>query len=279
MKKVLFTYLMTAMAVTACQDDILGDFSGTREIILSVECPEMLSDAATRVTAVTSVPSTLYFAGTTGTESQTSKWAPSTIPMTVTSGQIATGYYQTSVPTAYNYYLSSERMTFTPSGCTIKATGILYDVVVGILKGSTSASPSVQLKHIFARTGEVEVTSANGYVLSNLYVYIESNAGGGTGGTYNIYTGEWSDITARSSVSLSSSSDRYLIPGSYKITVSCRRAKGDFTESFTGSTDVTLYEGHINNISISLTGDPAVPIRATTTVTPWETVTLSGTPS
>lgn len=277
MKKVLFTYLMIAMAVTACQDDVLGDLSGPREIILSVECPEMQSDVATRVTAVTSVPSSLYFAGTTGTSTQVSKWSPAS--KSVSSGKISTGYYQTASPTAYNYYLSSRPMTFTSSGCTISATGILYDVVVGIAKGSTSVSPTIQLKHIFARTGEVNVTSTNGYTLSNLYVYIESNTGGGTGGTYNIYTGQWSDISARTQVSLDSSSDRYLIPGSYKITVSCKRAKGTYSDTFNGSVNVTLYEGYINDISISLTGDPATPIKASTFITPWGTTTLSGTPS
>lgn len=277
MNRLLFTYLLAVIAITACQKDFLEASSSGQEIILSVEGSEMDSYPATKVTAVTSVPSSLYFAGTTGTSIQTSKWAPTS--MSVSSGKISTGYYQTANPTAYNYYLSNRSMTFTSSGCTISASGILYDVVVGIVKGSTSASPTIQLKHIFARTGEVNVTSTNGYTLSNLYVYIESNSGGGTGGTYNIYTGQWSDISARTETNLDSSSDRYLIPGSYKITVSCKRTKGTFSDTFNGSVNVTLYEGYINDISISLTGDPAVPIKASTSITPWGTTTLSGTPS
>lgn len=279
MIRLFFTYLLALIAITACQKDFLEASSSGQEIILSVEGSEMDTYPATKVTAETSVPSSLYFAGTTGTSTQTSKWAPSSTKKTVSSGKISTGYYQTATPTAYNYYLSNRSMTFTTSGCTISASGLLYDVVVGIAKGSKSASPTIELKHIFARTGEVNVTSTNGYTLSNLYVYIQSNTGGGTGGTYNIYTGQWSDISAGSEMNLDSSSDRYLIPGSYKITVSCKRTKGTFSDTFNGSVDVTLYEGYINNISISLTGDPAVPIKASTSITPWGTTTLSGTPS
>lgn len=279
MNKLLFTYLFGLMVFTACQEDFIEDISSVQEIVLSVEGSEMASCPSTKVSAVTSVPSSLYFAGTTGTSTQTSKWAPSSSPKAVSFGKISTGYYQTATPTAYNYYLASKAMTFTSAGCTISASGLYDDVVVGIAKGSKSATPSVKLKHIFARTGSVDVSTSTGYTISDLYVYIESNSGAGQGGTYNIYTGTWSNITSRTYTSLSSSSDRYLIPGSYKITVFCTRTKGNYSDSFSGSTDITLHEGYINNISISLTGDPAIPIQATTNITPWGTTTLTGTPS
>ena len=140
-------------------------------------------------------------------------------------------------------------------------------------------TPSVRLNHLFARTGTLSVTSSTGYTISNLSVTIQSNSGAGYKGTYNIYTGGWSNVTGLSATTLTSSSDRYLIPGSYKITVSCTRTLGDYSASFSGSTDITLVGGHKNNISITLTGNPATPIVATASITAWGTTTLSGTAS
>ena len=278
MKRFLYISLITLVATTACQKGILDDTISSQEIVISVDASPISSTVTTKTSEITSIPSSLYFAGTKGSSSsQTSKW--SSVSKTVSSGKISTGYYQTNPATAYNYYLSNMPMTVTTSGCTISADGTATDVLVGITTGSSSVTPSVKLNHLFARTGTLSVTSSTGYTISNLSVTIQSNSGAGYKGTYNIYTGGWSNVTGLSATTLTSSSDRYLIPGSYKITVSCTRTLGTYSASFSGSTDITLVGGHKNNISISLTGDPATPIVATANITAWGTTTLSGTAS
>ena len=280
MKITVFTYLLLAIiASTSCQKGLLEGGTDSNEIIISVKGNPLTTDVVTKTTAVTSMPSGVYWAGTIGSSSyQSNKWSSSY--NSVSSNTISTGYFQTNSPTAYNYYVSNVSMAHTYSGYTVIADGTLTDVIAGVAKASTSIAPSVTLNHIFARTGTIRVSSSTGYTLSNVSVTIKSNSGAGYKGTYNIYSGTWSSVTALSSTTLTDSSDLYLIPGSYTVTVSCTRQIGStYSQTFGGSTSVTLTAGKINNISISLTGDPAVPINALVDIAPWGSVVVSGTAS
>lgn len=271
----LIPVLAIAATVVSCnKEQIQADHSGSssQEIVLSV-AEEGLS-VETRATAISTLPGSLYLSATTGTTSQVSKWPSQSV--TVSSGKINTGKYQTATPTSYNYYLSNEQMAFAAGGCTISASNTT-DIIVGLTKGSTSTTPSVTMNHIFARTGSVKCESGNEMTLSNLSYKIQSKSGSSTGtkGTYNIYTGEWSSATALSSTTLTSSSDMYLIPGTYTFTVSGTASIGDYSKSFTASADVALQAGKINNIQA--TYDAAVPdgIVISVTLTPWGNVTLT----
>ncbi len=272
-----FLSIITLLSVSCNKEDIKQSISSEpEEIVLTVDGSGIEADVVTRVTAQSSVPSSLYFAGTTGRSTQTSKWAPSDTKKTVSSGKISTGYYQTATPTAYNYYLSNAKMTFTSSGCTVSADGTSTDVIVGVAKASTSTTPSVAMTHIFGRTGSIS-GSCSGYSISNLSVTIKSNSGAGYKGTYNIYTGTWSSVTSLSSTTLTSSSDLYLVPGSYTITASATRTKGDYVGTVSGSTSVTLSAGKIHDIAIVFTGDPAQPINISVSLAAWSTTTVTGT--
>ena len=246
-----------------------------QEIILNVDGAGIEAEVQTKVTAVSSVPSSLYFAGTTGSNtSQSGKWSSQS--KAVSSGKIATGYYQTASATAYNYFLSNVSMSSSESGCTITADGTSTDAIAGVTKASTSTNPSVAMKHIFARTGSIS-GSCSGYNLSNLSVKIQSNSGAGYKGTYNIYTGTWSSITALSSTNLTSSSDLYLIPGSYTITASATIQKGDYSGTTSGSTTISLTEGKIHDINVKFSADPAQPINVSVTLSNWTTTSVTAT--
>ena len=272
-----FLSIIAIVAVSCSKEDVKQSIgSQPEEIVLTVDGTGIEADVFTRVTAESRVPSSLYFAGTTGTSTQTSKWAPSDSKKTVSSGKISTGYYQTATPTAYNYYLSNAKMAFTSAGCTVSADGTSTDVIVGVAKGSTSTTPSVAMTHVFGRTGSISA-SCSGYDVSNLSVTIKSNSGAGYKGTYNIYTGTWSNVTALSSKTLTSNSDLYLVPGSYTITASATRAKGDYSGTVSGSTSISLTAGKIHDIAISFTGDPAQPIDISVSLAAWSTTTVSGT--
>lgn len=276
MKNLSAFILVAALVTVSCNKDIVQQpiDSAPREIVLTVDGSGIEADVTTRTTAVSSVPSSLYFAGTTGSNSsQSNKW--SCVSKSVSSGKINTGYYQTAYPTTYNYYLSNVSMSYGASGYTISADGTSTDAIAGVTT-SYSSSPSVSMTHIFGRTGSISA-SCSGYNVSNLSVTIKSNSGAGYKGTYNIYSGTWSSVTALSSTALTSSSDLYLVPGSYTITASATRSKGDYSGTVSGSTTISLAAGKIHDIEIVFTGDPAQPITISVTLIPWSTTTVTGT--
>ena len=279
MNKKLHVLLLLAFGASAisCNKDMTDvDLSGSKEIVLTVKDPLIEAQVTTKTTAITTLPTSLYLAGTTGTTSQTKKW--DSVSKTVSSGKISTGYYQTATATSYNYYLSNVAITYASGGNTITADGTSLDVVAGVAKGSTSTTPSVTLNHIFARTGTLSATSSSGYTLSNLSYKLKSNGTNtGTKGTYNIYTGAWSSVTALSEQSITSSSNLFLTPGSYTLTVSGTMTKGDYSSSFSGSVAVTLVAGKVNNINASISGGGATEIVVSTTLTSWGTTTLTPT--
>ena len=271
MKRILFAFAAVA-AFASCNkevDDI--KIPESREIVISLEDSSLDIDVQTKTTAISSLPSSLYFAGTTGSgSSQTSKWASES--KSVSSNKINTGYYQTATATSYNYYLSNCAMTFSASGCTISADGSSIDAIAGITKENSTTNPSVVLDHIFARTGTIGINSTNGYNLSNVtYTLSSKDANTGTKGTYNIYTGAWSSTTKITDQAITNNGDLYLIPGVYTLTVSGTEKLGDYQDSFTGSKDITLVGGKINNISVTRTGDGAdeKAISVTVTLNPW----------
>ena len=277
MKKLFFAFGILTLAV-ACNKEAAPQAavsSDPKEIVVLVDDGSMDVSVATRTTAVSTLPGKLYFAGTTGSDSnQGDKW--SSHEKSVSSGKIATGYYQTATATAYNYYLSNLPMTFSKSGCTISADGSSIDAIAGITKASTSTEPSVVMDHIFARTGTISCSSANGYTLSGLtYKLTSKGSNTGTKGTYNVYSKSWSGATALSATTFTSSSDLYLIPGDYTLTVSGTESLGDYSKSFSASTDITLVAGKVNNISAKRTSSGAAGITVTVTLNPWGTNSIT----
>ena len=174
--------------------------------------------------------------------------------------------YQTGNATSYNYYVSNCPITFAASGSTVSASNAT-DVIAGTATDN-STSPSVTLDHIFARTGTLTLKTQTGYDLSNVSWKIASVTGG-TSGTYNIAKQAWSSLTTLNSTSIPESSDMYLVPGSYTLTVSYTLTKGDWTQNFTKSASVTLVGGKINNISGTASGGAASAISLTVSLTPW----------
>lgn len=275
MKKLFFAISIFTLAVSCNKDDVSQlHNSDSGEIIITVDDSSLDVDVQTRTSAESSLPSKLYLGGTTGTSTQTSKWASHEV--SVSSGKINTGYYQTATATAYNYYLSNVNMDFTQSGLTVSADGSSKDVIVGVTKASDSTTPSVTMDHVFARTGSVSCSSANGYTLSGLSYKLASKGSlTGTKGTYNIYTKGWSSVTALSTTTLTGSSDLYLIPGVYTLTVSGTESLGDYSKSFSASADITLVGGKVNNISAKRTSSGAQGITVSVSLNPWGTNSIT----
>lgn len=257
--------LITGLAA-GCAKSVEPENQHPQQIVLCVGDDTIDMDVQTKATAITEIPSSLYYSVTTGTlgSSETTKKASASV--SPASGKIATGLYQTANATSYNYYVSNCPITFAASGSTVSASNAT-DVIAGTAT-SSSTSPSVTLDHIFARTGTLTLNTQTGYALSKVSWSIDSSTGG-TAGTYNIATKAWSSLTALASTSITGSSDMYLVPGNYTLTVKYTLTKGDWTKSFTKKASVTLVGGKINNISGTASGGNASEISLTVSLTPW----------
>lgn len=262
---------MAALLLNACSKEDNSDFSNGGRIVFNVSGDLPATSAETKTTAVKTVPQTLQWSATTGTPGSSEQNKTSSTSSSVSSGKLVTDMYQTASPTTYNYYLTNApAITFSSGGSTIQADNGT-DIVVGKASSSSTSVP-VSLEHIFARTGSLNyTTSVSGYTVSSVSWKLQSKAGTSTGtsGTYNMAKETWSGTSALSSTTISSSSDLYLIPGTYTLSVSYTATIGDNTKSYSKSADITLLTGKINNISASLPVDTISPISFTISITDW----------
>lgn len=257
----------------SCAKSVEPENQNPKEIVLCVGGDTIDMQVQTKTTAITTLPSTLYYSMTTGAiGSETSKKVSAS--GNVGSGKIATGVYQTLAPTSYNYYVSNAAITFAGTGSTISAVNTT-DVIAGKVTSDTT-SPSVTLNHVFARTGGLTLNTQDDYVLSNVSWSIVSKTGG-TGGTYNIANNTWPSVTKLSSTPLTETSDLYLVPGDYTLSVTYTLTKGDWKQTFTKKATVTLVAGKVNNISGTASGGDASEISISVTLTAWGTNDITAT--
>ena len=276
----LFFTLAAAVAAVSCSKpaELLSrqEASAPGEIVIGVG-EDFSAEVSTKATAITSVPSTLYWGATTGTSSESSKWAATSA--SVSSSKINTGHYQTASPTAYNYYVANQSFSV---GATTSMTvaNNNTDVIAGRTASSSSLTPSVTLGHIFARTGTLTANAPSGYTISGVSWKIVGKSDiNGTAGTYNMTSGAWSAASTKlsSETSLTSSSDMYLIPGTYTIKVTYTLSKGEWSSTATKSADVALVQGKINNITGTVNNlGGASEIVLSLSVSDWTTNNISG---
>ena len=275
--KTFLTIASISLLAVACSKDCIQPGENPKEVVLVVDDGSLDMSVQTKTTEISSVPSSIFVARTTGTfKSETAKNASAA--KIVSSGKINTGWYQTTTATKYNYYLSNSAITFAAGGSTVAAANTT-DVIAGsTTAATTSTAPSVTLEHVFARTATMSATAPDGYTASAVTWKIVSKTGGtgGTAGTYNIATKAWTDVTALAERSLTSSDDLYLTPGVYNVTVSYTLAKGDWKKSFTKSGEVTLVAGKKNSITAALPDDGgATEIVLSVSLSPWGTEGLT----
>ena len=121
-----------------------------------------------------------------------------------------------------------------------------------------------------------------GYYIMNavLLLFLVSKFGlpDGTAGSYTFGSG-WgaTATTALARQAFTSSSDLYLIPGTYRVYVSYTLTKGGYSEDFNKSAVVTLQQGKINNITGAASGGDASEIQFSVSITAWSSVTLTPT--
>lgn len=282
--KLMYKFILAGaalMALASCnKENIIAETPGNGgEIIFNID-NGFDAVVTTKATAITSVPTSLYWAATSGTRGTTSgtsietkKWDDkSSTAATVSSSKISTGKFQTATPTAYNYYVANSAISVPATGAvTMSIANNNTDVVAGYVAANSSLNPSIALGHIFARTGTLTASAASGYTISGVsWKIVGKSTINGTAGTYNLSTGAWSAASTKLSTAtaVTSSSDMYLIPGTYTVTVTFTLTKGDWHKQYTKSADVVLAQGKINNISGSFDGE-ASEIILSVSVTAW----------
>ena len=268
MKKYLLFLICGLVSIVSCNKEVkeaanreLTD-DPSKEIVLSVE-DDLPLTFETKATAVTSMPSSLYWGAATASAAKYSSTSGA-----VSAGKISTGKYQTATATSYTWYASNISMT-VGTNTTVSASNTT-DVICGKSSATTSTTPSITLGHIFARTGSVTLSLPSGYSQSNVSWQIKSKTGGGTSGTYSITNASWSSQSGFTDFSsLTGSSDYYLVPGTYTVKVTFTASKGDFVKTYTQSGDITLVAGKINNITASSSTDEAQGITISVSLTDW----------
>lgn len=235
--------------------------------IFTVETEDLRFEETTRVTEVTDYSlkngGSIVWGAVAGT-SPASVWSPVRVAVP-SDGKVATGHFiNASGGTSNTYYVcnapQAANLSVTTSGATLSvsrsgpANGT--DLVAGKAT-SSAANVSLELGHVFARTGTFSFTapSGSGISVSNVSWSIKSHdSSTGIAGTYNIDNGTWSNIPSQlSATNVNSNSDFYLIPGSYDITVSCTVSMNGSSQSISRTGTVSLTKGKINNISAGFT--------------------------
>ena len=271
MKKTLYIFsIVLAAGLVSCSKNAMSveePFADVgKEIVIGVG-DTMDAVVTTKATAVTTLSGNLYWGASTGTTTETVKWA--TADGTVSSNKISTGKYQTSTATAYNYYVANS--AFTVAGDMTVANNNT-DVIAGRTAQSTSATPAVTLNHIFARTGTLTCNTQSGYTISGVsWKIVGKSAINGSAGTFNMKSQSWTAASTKltSDTAITSSSDMYLIPGTYTIKVTYTLTRGDWTGTFTKQGDVTLVAGKKNNITCTAIGGAASQIVLSLSLTAW----------
>ena len=257
--------LLAALLAVACSKEARvarpSEPSGEvdRRIVFGVD--------ATKVDAVNSDNlNQFYVLATTGNlDTQQKAWT--SLAVKESSGKFCTGMYWPLTDPGYHFFASNAEPTLAGyvAGVDVDCT---EDIVAGVLLyPAFERTGSLSLSHVLARIGTVAVNSEKGYTLSDITVTLSNVK---TSGRYLLRTMSWSDTGTVASVPLTvGSNDIYLIPGYYPISITATYTKGDYVNTITIDSSVTIHVGKINNLNIKLTNDPAIPIDFSVTLQDW----------
>ena len=226
---------------------------------------------------MTEVPTFNVIAATGAAGSQSDYWGGS-VTATQSGASWLTGkYWEITDPGITSFYASNAALTFNAAGPTVTLANCNTDVVAAHCDSPSYASSNdLSFNHILTRLGSITLNTQSGYELSAVSATLTD---GCTAGTYNLRTGAWSSLGARSAVAAgafsgntsaqTSANDKWFVPGSYTFSVSYTLTKGDYVQSFTKTGTVTLVAGKKNNLTATAVGGSAQEIVFNVSVTDW----------
>lgn len=287
MKRLLYCIPALALFCVSCEKDAdMHTLDNSEEICFTVESvfnAEVKTKATSAVTELASfnVNAVKGALGSTETSIFNAEFTKDGSSSTYKGGK----YWPATDP-SYRFYASNVKLTPSAEGPVVEA-GNTTDIVCAVLADpSFKTSNALVFSHIFARIGFCNIIAPEGYAVSGLEVTLTPK----TGGLYNLYAGNgktdgtgWSSVSEGSSAMLASSigstidNGLYLVPGNYVLSASYTLTAGDYSESFTKTSSVSIVGGKINNISATLPEGGAQQIAFTVSVAPWETNNITAT--
>ena len=274
MKQTLLFFAAAAASLTvSCNKE-----SGLQKAVPAEECNRICFTASgigleisTKVDAVTALESFNVIATTGSLNAETTSW--STVA-TRSGNMYVTDKYWPSTNPSYHFYASNTAISIYNGAPLVTCDGSADVVCASMVSPSYNIiDNNFAFKHIMARIGTVTAASTQGYAVSGVSITMQNMK---TGGTYNVRAEMWSSETLQAAYAVPvGENDLYVVPGSYSTSVTFTLTKGDYTGTFTRQGGVTLTRGKVNNIAISLTGDPAVPVDFTVSLDDWESLPVS----
>ena len=270
--------LLVAALFAGCRKDDRTPVVTDGRILFSADILDV--NVGTRASVVTSSSldaSGIYVSATRGSAgSETSLWTSTAF--TKTGSYFDGGRYWDESNPGYHFYSANTPLTFSAAGTTVSASNTTDVVCEYLVSPTFKGVNTLSFDHIFARIGNVTVSAADGYTITNVHMSITPY----TGGTYNLRTGSgqsdgtgWSALVSGSATELANttpstkSNDLYLVPGTYDIAVTWTATKGAYTiDAEKTFSDVAVEGGKVNAVTVSLKGD-ASSVELGVTVTPW----------
>lgn len=288
MKKIIFLSIAAAIVLTiSCNKDggTAGEVAETSEVVFRAGGPVFDADVTTKATVVTSATlSSFNVAAATGTagSADVQVWNGA---FSKDGAVYKGGKFWPSTNPGYHFYASNATLTAGASGATVAANSA-DDVVCAYLPAGDVAYKTVNslsFEHVFARVGDVTVSAAAGYTLSDVSITLVPKVSG----TYNLFSGAgktdgtgWSGTVAGSVTGIANttagtkSNDLYLVPGEYELTATWTAKRDDFTKTYSGKTKtVSIVGGKVNKITTTLGGE-AEDIIFDITVAEWGANTI-----
>lgn len=286
MKKIFILTILSLAAFVGCNKQAVMDAPATQEypsdaIVFSAAGEGISTSVETKATAVTSLTS-FNVGCVTGTlgSSETEVF---NVVFSGSSNTYTGNQFWPISDAGYKFVGSNVAMTAAATGYTVAASNST-DVLCAVLASPTyKAKNTLVFDHIFARLGDVVVTAAEHYTISDVDIKITPK----TGGTYSLFAGNgktdgtgWSATTVGSATSIANatpgtkSNDIYLVPGTYTLSATWTATRGASVETFSNREQtVSLTAGKINKITTTL-GGAASEITFGVEVTPWGNNTL-----
>ncbi len=160
------------------------------------------------------------------------------------------GMYWPSDDPSYHFYASNIQLQTTGSTYHLLTCPADQDVVYAY-----NASPahrqvnSLAFNHVYGRIGTVSISVPDGYTATLTSAAITASKSG----TFNVKTGSWASASTAQSISLSSSNDVWIVPGTYEMSATFTLSDGKTTQKgITRSGSVTISANKVNNIAVKV---------------------------
>ena len=222
-----------------------------------------LEGVDTKASEVTSLPS-FYVSAVTGTMGSDESPVWNSVPFM--GGPVYTGgqTWPAEDP-GWMFYGSNLMLSYSPEGASVRADAGMDAVCAVMPAPEYEGLNTLAFKHIFARLGNVSVSSTDSYTVTSVSVSVRPYVRG----TYDLYKGNgktdgtgWSKLIEGASVYVANSTpstksnDVWMVPGTYPFIVSWTASSGDYLQSFGPvAVSVPVSAGKVTDVNFMFGGD------------------------